>query len=202
MARVGIAITKSIAFRDATQEFSNVYYYENGGGLPTEAQANAMVDEIVAEEKSFHSTLVSFIRSRVWSQVGTPSQNQMIAQKTLSGTGSNAPVANFDRERAYLVRWRAGSDSRGNPVYLRKWYHSCGNGPGNFAPPTAVLENTSGFSQASRDSIATAANAVVVVNAGNGPWSLVGKGGRQTDTGFCTAHKYLEHRQLGDMWRG
>jgi hypothetical protein len=32
MARIGLSITKSVAFRNSTQEFSNVYYYNNGGG--------------------------------------------------------------------------------------------------------------------------------------------------------------------------
>jgi|SRR5215204_2604072 len=203
MARIGIAITKSCTFRDAVQEFSNVYYYENGGALPTAAQADALIDEVTALEKARHSTLVSFVRGRCWSQVGSPSANEMLAQKALTGNGSAVADADLDRERAYLFRWRAGSDSRGNPVYLRKWVHACGQyGSSSGVLSSGLRGNSSGFTQTIRDAMAAQEQALATLATGGGGWALVAKSGRQRTETNCTAHKYLEHHQMGDMWRG
>jgi len=203
MARIGISITKSVAYRDSVQEFSNVYYYENGGALPSSAGASDLIDEVTALEKGRHATTVTFVRGRCWSQVGSPGANEMIHQKALTGTGSSTADATMDRERAFLIRWRAGNDSRGNAVYLRKWYHSCGAFAGaSGSIGTAILSQTSGFAQATRDSILASANALLSLVQGGGGWSLVGKNGRTRSGTGDQAHKYLEHHQLGDMWRG
>lgn len=202
MARVGLAITKSCAFRDSVQEFSNVYYYENGGSMPDVAGAEAMIDEVTALEKGRHSTLVTFVRGRVWSQVGSPGSNNMIAQKALTGTGGTTAHADMDKERAYLFRWRAGVDSRGNPVYLRKFYHSCGAFNATVGvPSSAQLANQSGYTDANRTSLLSSANALLTLVAAGGGWALVAKGGRTRTLVGDQAHKYLEHHQLGDQWR-
>ena len=149
MARVGISITKSCAFRDSTQEFSNVYYYDGLAGTPSEADANNLIDEVANKEKTFHSTSVTFVRGRIWLQVGNQAGNQMISQKNLSGTGARNS-GNYDKERAFLFRLRAGSDSRGNPVYLRKWFHACGEFVAGQAIAAGPLANTTGFTTAER----------------------------------------------------
>src|SRR5215212_404127 len=203
MARIGISITKSVAYRDSVQEFSNVYYYENGAALPSSSGASDLIDEVTALEKGRHSTAVTFVRGRCWSQLGSPGSNEMIHQKALSGVGSSTPDSQMDRERAFLVRWRAGSDSRGNPVYLRKWWHVCGQ----FASASGTvgsgqLAQTTGFSQTIRDAILASANAFLSLIGAGGGWSLVAKNGRTRSGTGDAAHKYLEHHQLGDMWRG
>lgn len=203
MARIGISITKSVAYRDSVQEFSNVYYYENGGSLPSSSGASDLIDEVTALEKGRHSSLVTFVRGRCWSQAGSPGANEMIHQKALTGTGGSTADTGMDKERAFLIRWRAGNDSRGNAVYLRKWYHTCGQFAGASGTISAgVLAQSTGFTQSVRDAILTSANALVSLVQAGGGWSLVAKNGRtRTGTGDA-AHKYLEHRQLGDMWRG
>jgi hypothetical protein len=202
MARIGVSITKSVAFRNSTQEFSNVYYYNNGGGaLPDEAAALAIIDEVVATEKTFHAATVTFVRGRLWSQVGTPATNNMIAQKNLTGTGARA-ANSMDKERAFLLRIRAGADSRGNPVYLRKWYHACGEFVLAQGTASAILENTSGWTQAQRDAQAGQVNPIKILASGGNQWNLCAKGGRNFDFGAnFQAHQYLEHHQLGDQWR-
>jgi len=202
MARIGISITKSVAFRDSVQEFSNVYYYENGGALPNSAGAADLIDEVTALEKGRHSSLVTFVRGRCWSQVGSPGSNEMIHQKALVGTGGSIADSSIDKERAFLVRWRAGNDSRGNPVYLRKWYHCCGQfGTASGGIAVSVIAQTTGFSQAVRDAILASANALLTLVSAGGNWSLVAKNGRTRSGTGDAAHKYLEHHQLGDMWR-
>jgi hypothetical protein len=200
MARIGISITKSVSFREAVQEFSNVYYYEREGAQPTQAEAEALIQELTNLEKNRHSSAVTFVRGRCWSAGGTKQENNMIAQVALSGVGAATPDANMDRERAFLIRFRAGIDNRGNPVYLRKWFHACGQFAG-VSPSAGILANTAGFTQTQRDSIMTSANALKSLAGGGGGWSLVSKNGRQLGGAGDQAHKYLEHHQLGDMWR-
>lgn len=201
MARIGISITKSVPFRNSVQEFSNVYYYENGGVLPDQPTAAGLIDELVTAEKTWHGTGVTFVRGRCWSAGGSASTNEMIDQHNLSGTGARTAVANMDKERAYLFRCRAGNDSRGNPVYLRKWYHSFGQFVSGIAPTQAILENTSGFSSGDRTSMANAMDTVRNIGTG-GTWDMVSKTGRAPGTGqVFECHQFLEHHQLGDMWR-
>lgn len=201
MALIGLSITKSTAFRNSTQEFSNVYYYD-APALYSEADATTLIDNMTAYEKTFHSAAVTFVRGRVWSAGGTPASNNMIAQKTLSGTGARALAAGQDKERAFLFRLRAGVDSRGNPVYFRKWFHACGVFFNGQSIPTAVTENAAGFSSGDRASMVAAMNQIGSGNGAPGPVTLVAKSGRQPTAGETwQCHQFLEHHQLGDQWR-
>lgn len=201
MPRVGISITKTTPFRNSVQEFSNVYYYEMLT-LPDQAEAGTMIDNIVTKEKTLHSTQVTFLRGRLWSQLGSPGSNEMINQKNLSGTGSTSPITGMDKERAVLVRLRAGVDSRGNPVYLRKWFHCCGNFGTAGAFATSSLDNTSSIAGAARTAIEADVAWIGNANGSAGTPRLCAKGGRLPDSGAnWVAHLYLEHHQLGDMWR-
>lgn len=203
MATIGISITKEVAFRDSVQPFSNQYYYDNGiGSMPDEAAAEALLDQLVVIEKTFHATTVTFEYGRVWSQVGVEALNEMLKQKALSGTGSATSDVSMDRERAFLFRIRADNDSRGNPVYLRKWYHTCGIFPGATTVGSAIASNTSGFSDTQRAAMANNVNAIRTLTTGGVTFTLCAKSGRDFDTGGqFTCHKYLEHHQLGDQWR-
>jgi hypothetical protein len=203
MARVGISITKTMPFRNSSQDFSNVYYYTNGAGsLPDETGALSMIDDVVTAEKLLHATNATFKQGRLWSQVGSPSENNMIAQKNLSGTGSRNVEASLDRERAYLFRIRAGNDSRGLPVYLRKWYHCTGPFPGGPTVFPQQMANVAGFTNAERIAMANAMGGVKALAGAGGGWQLCAKSGRNTTETLFVAHEFLEHHQLGDMWRG
>lgn len=204
MARIGITVTKEVAFRDSVQPFSNQYFYSNGtlAGMPSSSQADDIVNELVALEKTFHSPSVAFNYVRLWNYNDIESLSNMILQKPLTGNGSATADASMDKERAFLFRWRAGINSDGAPVYLRKWYHTCGVFPGATSIGTTIHSNATGFSSTQRTNMASYVDAVYELTAGNGPWVLVSKTGRPTDTPNCTAHQYLEHHQLGDQWRG
>jgi hypothetical protein len=201
MPRIGVSITKQIAFRNSLQEFSNVYYYEVLT-LPDSSQANTFITNLTNYEKNFHSSLVTFVRGRCWSQIGTKEQNEMIAQANLSGTGARVSVNSFDSERAFLFRLRAGVDSRGNPVYLRKYYHSCGLFVTGTSIGSGVLQNTSGFTQGERDAQVAAMNQIGDANGSPLTPKICSKNGRLPGAGnVWSAHQFLEHHQLGDMWR-
>lgn len=201
MPRVGVSITKSTSFRGASQEFSNVYYYEVSS-LPDISQADTMIDNITALEKTFHATPVTFVRGRLWSETGNKATSEMISQKNLSGTGARTLASNLDKERAFLFRLRAGVDSRGNPVYLRKWYHSCGVFVTGQTITDPILANTAGWSAAERSAQVAAMNAIGDANGSALAPKLCSKVGRLPTVGQTwSAHQYLEHHQLGDMWR-
>jgi len=201
MTRIGISITKTTLFRDSTQDFSNVYYYDGLLGAPSESDANTLIDQVADREKLKHGTHVTFKRGRLWVQTGDKATTVMISQKNLSGTGAGTPESGMDRERAFLFRLRAGVDSRGNPVYLRKWFH-WGSYPSGVAGSTGINQNTTGFTQAQRDALVGHINSIGSIGSGATLGTLVSKNGRTTSAGFnWESHKYLEHRQMGDMWR-
>lgn len=93
--RIGISITKKTPFRDSSQEWSNVYYYDGLAGTPDQAAANNLIDELVTREKAIHTTDVTFVKGRCWSQIGDKTQNEMLSQKDLSGTGSAVAQARW-----------------------------------------------------------------------------------------------------------
>lgn len=194
--QVGIQIVKKVVFRDASQEFQNVYHYRLDTAVT--APDEALVDAVVAIERDFHSTDVTFVRGSVWKSGGSPLENTMRFQKNLTGTGNQSTSSTHDRERAVLIRWPAGKDIRGRNVYLRKWFHSCGNVIlESFA--LAVYQNSTGLSALQRSNIASSANRLHTIHADL--WRLCAESGR-LPTGPAECHPYLEHHQLGDAWRG
>ncbi len=201
MSLIGIAITKRVAFRDSTQEYSNIYHYADGNPVdPTSGTALGLIDELVAFEKTIHGNAVTFRRGKCWSAGGTRAENKMIAEKNLSGVGTGNSM-DVDAERAFLIMWRAGVNTKGKPVYLRKWYHTLGGfGAAMLGLTQPIISNQSGFTPAQRASIATKADEVTRIGNAEG-WSLVAESGRDRDGGEPTAHRYLEHHQLGDQWR-
>lgn len=194
--QIGISVTKKVTFRNTSQEFNNVYHYNLAGAVIAPAQS--LLEEVKAGEVAFHSTDVQFVRGAVWSSGGSIAQNQMLFQEALTGTGSQSLATAMDRERAVLVQWPAGIDSRGKPVYLRKWFHSSGACQGHSFT-NSELQNTAAIDTASRNTIAAAADSAFTL-IGTAGWQLCAESGRlQQAAPMC--HAWLEHHQLGDMWR-
>lgn len=196
--RIGVSITMRVSFRLVAQEFSNTFHYE----LPTAvaAPSEAIIDELVTTLKKMHSTDVTFVRGAVWSAGGSPASNEMLFQKNLSGTGSVANDTSMDRERAFLIQWKAGKNSLGRPVTLKKWIHSCG-APAGVSVSAGQLQNTAPLSDASRAAMAALAEEMKEVG-GLETWQLCARSGRKVEAGAqATCHRWLEHHQLGDQWR-
>lgn len=200
MARIGVAIMKRCSFRLGTQHFSNVYHYERPT-LPNAAEQTDIVNDIVTTEKKLHSTDVTFVVARLWSAGGTPAQNNMLLTQTLSGTGNLTPDSRLDRERAILAFWPAGVDVRGKPVFLRKYYHLCGSFPGPTTVPDSVMGNIAAIATSTRDAIATIVQENHDVPGVAPSFTLVSERGRVA-TGSAQCHRFLEHHQFGDEWRG
>lgn len=198
MAKFGVSIVKTVSFRGVQQEFSNRYHYE--GADMSNSQATQLAQNVKAAEVPLHSTDVTFKYFRVWLDTGNKATSNMIAQGQLSGAGTASGTPTMDRERAVLVRWRAGNDSKGRPVYIRKWFHACGTF-GGVSMGSTILQQTAGFSTTERANIASAATSFNTVSDGADAKVLTAPPGRER-TGSAEAHQYLEHHQLGDMWRG
>lgn len=178
-----------------------MYYYEMPT-LPNQVEADTIIDNLTALEKTFHASGVTFVRGRLWSQVGSPGANEMISQKNLSGLGARTDILTLDRERAFLFRLRAGVDSRGNPVYLRKWFHACGQFVASSTVGNPQMANQASFTGAERAAQRDAMRAVSTANGSTNITGIVSKNGRAPGAGNdWEAHAYLEHHQLGDMWR-
>jgi hypothetical protein len=192
---------KRCAYRLGTQHFSNVYYFDTPIAATNLTDLELLVDEVVAKEKAVFSTAVTFVQGRLWSQIGTPTQNNMLIDKTLSGTGALGSHADMDRERAFLIRLRAGVDSRGRPVYLRKYYHLLVGIIGGAAISGAMLAQTAELSSGQRTALEVFMNSLASFTVNGQSVNLVSKNGRGI-TGSTQAHRFLEHRQLGDEWRG
>jgi hypothetical protein len=200
--RFGVSVTKSTSFRLGVQQFSNTYYFEGPVTEASTTELQALADAVVALERAQHGPNITFVRVRVWSQIGTPSQNNMLIDQDLSGVGTASAAGTYDKERAFLVRFRAGVDSRGRPVYLRKWWHLDVSTVGGTAISANALQQTAALTSGQRAALETFANSFKSINISPGnPWELVAKSGRSI-SGSTQAHQFLEHHQLGDEWRG
>jgi hypothetical protein len=201
MPDYGVSIEKSTLFRGFQQPFANVYYYRTPGSVNDPLTTlNALLDRVIEKEQNLHATVVQFKRAQLWStNRGTQELNQMLIQRALSGTGAQINDGRMDRERAVLVQWPAGLDTRGKPVKLRKWYHICGSTPHSIVAE-GVLGNIAELTSAQRSSITAEANQLRTVEVLAVQFQLIAKSGRTT-TGDATCHRYLEHHQLGDQWR-
>lgn len=198
MAIFAVSITKSVGFRGVQQEFSNVYHFS--GTTPSAANALLLAQNIRNQEQDFHSSDVTFLRFKAWTAGGTPGANQMIAQGSLTGIGLQGTNSSMDRERAVLIRFANGIDTRGRPVYLRKWFHSCGSCQGVTFAGAGILQNTAQIASGDRTTIQTAAAGFLSIGTPGGPYQLCSPSGTAGGTPIV-CHPYLEHHQLGEMWR-
>lgn len=200
MALTGVSITMETPFRDSVQEFSNVFFYQSLGVMGP-GDASGIVSYLVNRMKPLHSGAVTFKRAKVWSAGGSTADNRMIHEEELTGTGTGSIVAEFDRERAFLIQWPAGFDVRGHPVNLKKWFHSAGNPVGAAAAASAQLANTAQISAAARLTIENLCAGFAEPDTLTEAFHLCSATGRLAE-GPPVCHPYLEHHQLGDQWRG
>lgn len=184
--RVKVSITKDTQFQGRTEEFSNVYCYEDVAN--TEADLEQLVNAVVTAEKRVHGNNVRFLRAQVWDVGLAP--NLMRFTKNLTGTGDLGASGSYYKECAILVKWplarRAGL-RRTIHRSLRKWIHACATVNGidtsGLNPVGAIAAGTP---LANYISEATQPIAGIRLCAPNG----------DLPTGAAVVHPYLEHRQF------
>lgn len=201
---VGVSIEKAVGFRGGVQPVTNVYYY--AAPIPhTDAFTwEGLVDQLREIEWNIHASSVSFVRGRLWRADGTIAENTMIVDKPLTGAGGQLDHGVMDRERAVLIQIPAGTDIKGRPVYLKKWYHLCSTNIGGVAVSNGALANTEQLTTVQRDAMAAVGEDIKSIGLGlDGATeaTLTSKTNRAL-TGPAKCHPYLEHHQLGDAWRG
>lgn len=128
---VGLTLIKRFTYRgDATEEWSNKYHLT--GSIPADATAwKALADALIAQEKTVYPGTTSVIRaygydsddvspSAVWSYDYLAHAAAVAGTVTL-GTGKHGAG-----DQAGVVWWKTDRlNSRGRPIYLRKYFHDC-----------------------------------------------------------------------------
>lgn len=187
-----VAITKRAMFQGREEEFSNVYQY--GGASPTDAEASALIDFLVAEERGVHAAAVTFVLGFVYEIGGTPAENLPILRKDLSGTGDLPTLHPIYRECAVMVFARSSRPSSlGRPVYFRKWLHACALP--NSSDGTAAVAGNGAISSATQ-SLFTAYMSAVMTPTVNGIEYVMQATNGGTAQTPPTCFPYLEHRQF------
>jgi hypothetical protein len=187
-----VSITKSVPFQGRSESFANVYQY--GGPSPDPAQAQAIVDALVAIEKPLHSSAITFEGAFVWEIGGTPAENLPILKTDIPGTGSDPGALIIYMECAVMVKMRSTRvGALGKPAWFRKWYHP---GALNVTGVTdAVKAGTAPLPAAAKTKFANALEdaATLTVN-GTDYLMQTTNGGVAQLPAIC--NDYLEHRQF------
>jgi hypothetical protein len=188
-----MSITKSTDFQGKAEEFSNTYAYT--GVEDSDAAINALIDAVVALERQIFSTVVTFVRVKVWQTNGV-GPNVMRVTRDLTGAGTAINEAGMYRECVQMVRWplpaRVSLSITGNNLvkrvsrYLRKYLHTGSSHGYPISGGGAAHVVGAGLP------LRTYAEGVVQPRPGA---FLCSPEGDQTTAG-PTFGKYLEHRQF------
>jgi hypothetical protein len=149
VAPFGIAVTKSVTWRGAMEEFANVWHYDYVGGAL--ANHEAVADRIVSKEKDIFGSNITFRSVRVWGPTnGNAAENITHLIKDISGVGLVTGGGTIPFELAVVGSWYLGRNpATGRKRFLRKYLHvgrvsgiSSGGGPamGNDALGAPVTD--------------------------------------------------------------
>jgi hypothetical protein len=139
---VGLVIVKQFTYRgDATEEFSNDYHFT--GATPADATAwKALADALITQEKTCYTNGARVVRAygydsdaanahAVWSWDYLA--NATTVAGTMAQTGGQLPAG----DQAAQLRWKTSRlNTKGKPIYLRKYFHAVPVAP---AAPDYVL---------------------------------------------------------------
>lgn len=141
-----VVVIKSFEYRGHAEEFSNEYTFT--GATPADAAAwRTLFDALVLQEKTCYPSLVTVVAGYGYDSEAANAHAVWSVDMTVS---PNAPVAGTcalnttDRmspgDCAVWVRWKTDRlNSRGKPVYLRKYFHGAINqGGGTIDTPDLV----------------------------------------------------------------
>lgn len=134
-----ITIVKAFTYRGVDEEWSNTYHF-SGDTPDTPAKWKTLADAIWAEERKFLRGAVSIRKAYGYVAGNNSSVYQVdyrdppnVVTAGLIGTGTQAPG-----DSAVTIRWATTKrNSKGRPVYLRKYFHGI-----SITPPDAVESTT------------------------------------------------------------
>lgn len=197
MSTFAVAVTKQVQWREFQQPFSNVYHYSGAPGdeFDDEGVANA----VLAAEQEIHGSNITFTQVRTYGptdQGAAANVNRTV--QDFNSVGLATADGSYYRELAWLVIWPLGRyGPRNHPHWLRKWLHTS-----TFYELTAT--STSGEVPLYEwppplDTYASAVTQLQDSTTGS-VLTLAAPDGR-TPIDNAKGYPYLEHRQLGDLWR-
>jgi hypothetical protein len=135
-----VSVTKKASWKGALELHSNIYHYKipliEGAGSMTITQAEALLADVVATEKTIMSNSHTYTTGRVWGPVELgKAVSDTVLIKDLTGTGGlSARGAYVSLADCVVISMRTGrDDARSRPVYLRKYMRTLiGPGGGVF----------------------------------------------------------------------
>lgn len=198
MAWFTIAINKSISWRGNSTGLTNLYRYDDFGGLAPVNYA-AAINAVRNAERPLYADNVTFRDGRLWGPFVDPqNEGQMqehVKWSNIFGT-AGLPQVQWYKEFAFMVYWPLGRyGSKNRPQYLRKWHRTqfahgiSGNAQdGSTALPGAITAFTTYMA---------AVVSLAVPGDASSPYDLGSPlfGGRKP-VGPGQLYPYLEHRQL------
>jgi hypothetical protein len=125
-AACGITLVKKFTYRgDATEEYSNQYWFT--GGAPADGTAWAtLIAALVVQEKTLYNLNVKYIRGYGYDSDVDNADSVYVDDKTLApvdGTFNEAGTVVCPGDSANWIRWFSGRTSNGKKIYLRKYFH-------------------------------------------------------------------------------
>jgi len=128
-AVVGLTIVKKMHYRgDNNEEYSNQYWLT--GSIPADSTAwKALADALIAAEKLVYTGDVWTVRAYGYDSDAVDatsvwSYDYEAATATVPGTLAQGSGILCPGDDAVWVRWKTSrTNSRGKPIYLRKYFH-------------------------------------------------------------------------------
>lgn len=128
MATPGVVTIKSFTYRNAVEEWSNGYHFV-GDPPDTDADWLTLVAELVTLEKAVLPGTTQIVRAYCYPDYSPHHDSSLTIEGTSFGApfgtlavGSGSTLAPGDA--AVWIRWKtARLNTRGKPIYLRKYYH-------------------------------------------------------------------------------
>lgn len=127
----GVTLVKRFTYRgDASEEWSNSYFFK-GGTTPADDDAwGTLVDALVTQEKTVYTSGVQVVRAYGYDSDADNAHAVFVRDYTVSplsvvpGTlTASASNPLYPGDVAAWVRWGTERFARGKRVYLRKYFH-------------------------------------------------------------------------------
>jgi hypothetical protein len=143
-AVAGLTIVKKFTYRgDANEEYSNSYHLD--GSVPANSTDwKALADAMIASEKTCYPAAVSVVRAYGYDS-DDPTAHSVWSYDYALGTGAVAGTyggafVEVPGDVAYFAKWKTSrNNTKGKPIYLRKYFHGGGASSGNHDQVATTL---------------------------------------------------------------
>lgn len=195
------AVLQKCKYRGSIEAWTNVYIYRVPFVQPpTQENMQQVAQEIYDNHNNILGASVQIQRVSFSTPEYLASDIEVFAQFEFD-TAMPGTAPTMDPERAVLVQWPAGRNTKNRPVYLRKWYHPCNTSTVPATYDSSNMAQQSEIVASQRQQIETYAQNLAQVGPGPADfWELVSPTNRER-TGPARCYPWLEHHELGEQWR-